>query len=196
MTDNAPWIQTYTGKKLQFQTPQLDQIELLDIAHSLSLICRFSGQIKTFYSVAQHCVLGAAKAEKEYKDKELAKWFLLHDAAEAYMGDMSAPVKRLLRIEDENTKEKFSLFDAYEERVASVIYRRFGLDLAEFPKYQERVNEIDLRMLYTERNQLMKHFKSSEWGDQFEPFKMKIAPWAPAVAESSYEKAFASLFTS
>ncbi len=79
------WIETYTGKQFFIDKIRAEDICIEDIAHSLALICRFGGQCAYFYSVAQHSV---NVAELVNKNKLAA---LLHDASEAYLGDMPAP---------------------------------------------------------------------------------------------------------
>ena len=84
------FVTTYTGRKLSLINPQPDDIYVEDIAHHLSLICRFNGACHVHYSVAQHSILVANCVSKE---NEL--WGLLHDAAEAYIGDLVKPAKHL-----------------------------------------------------------------------------------------------------
>jgi len=89
----------------------IDEVDLNDIAISLSRICRYNGHTVHHYSVAQHCVLASYLVEE--KD---ALWALLHDAAEAYLGDIIAPVKLLV-----------PEFSKLEEMVMEVISQRFQL---------------------------------------------------------------------
>lgn len=82
------WITTFTGKKFHLFDPQLDEICIEDIAHALSLICRFGGHLPEHYSVAQHSVLVS-----QLVTENLRLEGLLHDAEEAYIGDMVRPLK-------------------------------------------------------------------------------------------------------
>lgn len=82
------FFQTHTGKRFFPLDPQIDDIDIRDIAHALSNICRFGGHTREFYSVAQHCVLVS-----EIVHSSIALEGLLHDAAEAYVGDMVRPLK-------------------------------------------------------------------------------------------------------
>lgn len=86
-----PWFNTASGKKFFPLAPTPDQIDINDIAHALSQICRYGGHCKTFYSVAQHSVLVSRLVPSW-----AAKYGLLHDAAEAYVGDVVRPIKRLI----------------------------------------------------------------------------------------------------
>ena len=110
-------IQTYTGKPfnpLAGENEDCGPIELMDIAHALSHLCRFNGHTKRFYSVGEHslhvaCVLAHTSPENQ-------AWGLLHDAAEAYLGDMVRPIKK--HMPD---------FQAIEDRLLQRIAKRFGL---------------------------------------------------------------------
>ena len=74
------WIQVHSGGRFFPLEPDLDDISITDIAHSLSMVCRYGGHCLRFYSVAEHCVLLSHTV-----DPEFARWALLHDAAEAYV---------------------------------------------------------------------------------------------------------------
>ena len=82
-------ITTWTGAAFDFARPLESEIRLDDIAHSLGMLCRFNGHIRRFYSVAQHSVLVSRLVEPEH-----ALHALFHDAPEAYVGDMTAPLKK------------------------------------------------------------------------------------------------------
>lgn len=86
------WIETASGRKFDLAEPDATQVCIEDIAHALSMICRYSGHCGEFYSVAQHCVHMA----EHFRDPQAAKAALLHDAGEAYYGDIARPMKLLL----------------------------------------------------------------------------------------------------
>jgi uncharacterized protein len=88
-TRTGDWIQTYTGKQFWPLSPLPEDIVIEDIAHALSMQCRFGGHVRTFYSVAQHSVHVSLLVEPQY-----ALWGLLHDAAEAYLVDLPRPIKK------------------------------------------------------------------------------------------------------
>ena len=73
-----------------------EQINVYDIAHSLSLICRANGHIDRFYSVAQHCLNCVKEAEARGFSKKVQLYCLMHDAAECYISDITRPVKNRL----------------------------------------------------------------------------------------------------
>jgi hypothetical protein len=132
------WIQTYTGRKFDVLNPRAEDVCWIDIAHSLAHQCRFNGHTKQFYSVAHHSVLASHHVPERF-----ALYALLHDAAEAYIGDMPKPVKNL-----------FPEFEALEIRILAAVFEKAGID----PRNEEAwswVVGIDQRLLMTERDQLM-----------------------------------------
>ncbi|HLO65303.1 MAG TPA: hypothetical protein VK165_20260 [Azonexus sp.] len=129
------WMLTASGKQFDPVDPQPEMIDLVDIAHGLAHECRFAGQCRRFYSVAQHSILASQIVAPEY-----ALEALLHDAAEAYIKDIPSPIKRLLPD-----------YRALEAKVETVIRARFGLP----PHKSVAVAAADLIMLATERRDLM-----------------------------------------
>jgi hypothetical protein len=91
MTYKTGVIGTATGKKVNIFDPELDEIDIEDIANALSKICRFNGHISDFYSVAQHSVMVSKMLRKCAKD--IQRHGLLHDADEAYLCDIPSPLK-------------------------------------------------------------------------------------------------------
>ena len=71
-------------------------IEITDIAHSLSMLCRANGHFKSFYSVGQHCINCAREAAARGHSRRVQLACLLHDASEAYLSDVTRPVKQEL----------------------------------------------------------------------------------------------------
>lgn len=91
-SNDLSYMRTVSKKDLVIRDPDINNIDIEDIAHGLSLHCRYGGQIPKHYSVAQHSVLVS-----ELCDPKDAFWGLMHDAAEAYIGDIISPVKRMLK---------------------------------------------------------------------------------------------------
>jgi hypothetical protein len=91
------WMQTYTGGAFWPLDPRPDEIKIEDIAHALSMICRFNGHCRRFYSVAEHSCRVAEFVRQRHRPcaREIFRQALLHDAAEAYLGDVVRPIKRL-----------------------------------------------------------------------------------------------------
>lgn len=113
MNSNA-WIQTFTGRKFFPLDPDPEMICIEDIAHSLSLQCRFSGHSRRMYSVAEHSIA----LSRELVDRNLALEALLHDASEAYLSDIPSPLKRL---------PEFAFYRNAEDTLQALIYTKFGL---------------------------------------------------------------------
>ena len=118
--------------------PELGDIDINDIAHSLSLICRANGHFSEFYSVARHCLNCAREAEARGMGARMRLLCLLHDATEAYIGDMTRPLKR--RLPD---------YCSCEQRLHERILERFGIP-GETGGEEAAVRDIDDCMLYHE----------------------------------------------
>lgn len=144
------WIQTYSGKIIDFDDIQKSEIDIRDIAHGLSNTCRYAGQCRSFYSVATHSFLLSSIAE----DVELAKYLLLHDATEAYMVDLPKPLKSMI-----------PKYEAIEAELQDHIFEFFGL--ADYDLYRDKVHEYDKMMLYTEKDVLLP--RSMSWSDENTP---------------------------
>ena len=152
----VPEILTASGERFNYLNPIISSIKIDDIASALSKACRFSGHCKGHYSVAQHSVLVSEMVRPEY-----ALYGLLHDASEAYTGDMNKPLKTLVG----------SAFRDVEDRVQAAIYNKFGLSAAE----PHEVHESDMILLMTEKRDLMHPYTvrcESEHG--YEPLEHTI----------------------
>lgn len=138
MGNNKAFITTIGGKKFDPTSPELEDIDVEDIAHSLSLICRANGHFREFFSVARHCINCAREAEARGYTARMRLLCLLHDATEAYIGDMTRPLKRQLPD-----------YCACEERLYADILAALGIPA---PTAEETVlvKEIDDCMLYHE----------------------------------------------
>lgn len=164
------WMQTYTGKRFYPMDPQPDEIDPEDIAHALSLLCRYGGHLDRFYSVAEHCVLMSEWMENEGM-KRHALTALLHDATEAYVVDVPRPLKRYLPD-----------YRAIEQSVWNAICLKFRV-AGDLPGV---VKEADTRILLTERDALMSRTVFSWSMDGWEPLDVQITGWEPAEAERRY----------
>lgn len=171
---NDAWIQTYSGRRFTPTNPNPDAIVIQDIAHSLSMQCRFSGHVKKFYSVAQHSVLVSYICNHED-----ALWGLMHDATEAYLVDVPRPLKR---------SGKFDAYLQFEEVMQKAVCKRFGLSEQEPPS----VKLADSILLSTEARDLMSPLRS-DWVQAIEPLPFKIDPLPPAQAKDLFMKRFYEL---
>ena len=138
---------THSGIKFDLVNPAPEMVNIEDIAVSLSRTARFNGHTKEFYSVAQHCVLVSKIVESTHPELALAA--LLHDAAEAYVGDLISPIKR-----------QVLKFACIEGRVAQAIGGRFGVSLE---PVSSAVKHADLQALACEASQYMGVEDLSDW---------------------------------
>ena len=105
-------IRTQAGKWFDFMNPKPSDIHLRDIAFNLANTNRYNGACGT-YSVAEHCIVGYEFAKR---DEAIARAWMLHDASEAYLGDMVRPVKNMCES-----------FRAIENKLQGIINERFGV---------------------------------------------------------------------
>lgn len=131
-------INTATGGYLNIYIPNPDDITIEDIAAGLARQCRFGGQLPgdKFYSVAQHCVHVARALRDEGCSWSTQLQGLLHDGSEAFMGDMQAPLKRLI-----------PAYKEYESGLQRIIYAKFGLSQQE----ADAVKVMDQRVFLVEK---------------------------------------------
>jgi hypothetical protein len=137
-------IQTYTGKRIDPMRMKIEDIELLDIAHSLSMVCRFGGHCSRHYSVAEHSMLVESIL---HGPPEAKLYALLHDAAEAFIGDAIIPLKVILRVGD-------SHFSHLEEQCLRIILMALGVPYPDEATRQV-VHTADMIALATERRDLL-----------------------------------------
>tara|TARA_Y100001933_G_C18964251_1_gene549542 strand:+ start:91 stop:639 length:549 start_codon:yes stop_codon:yes gene_type:complete len=137
------FISTYSGTEFWPADPRQEEIKIEDIAHALSLLCRGNGHVKHFYSVAQHSLYCALEARKRKLSPQVQLACLLHDGSEAYISDITRPVKRLL-----------PLYREMEAGLQHAIEKKYGLsDITEEEKKQ--VKEIDDAILRYELAELL-----------------------------------------
>jgi len=174
------YIGTYTGKQFFLLEPRLEDIDIEDIAHGLSMQCRWTGQSKFHYSIAQHSyycsLLGP---ESDAFDR------LMHDAAEAYIGDLNRPLKHYT--------EAGIAYRRQEAIVQKAIAQRFGFSVIE----PESVKLADNSMLYAEKNQIMnlKFGEAENWERYDENNGIVIEPWTPYQAKETFLKRFNELYS-
>lgn len=157
-------MRLYSGKQIDPLNMTVDDICIEDIAHSLSLQCRFGGHCSEFYSVAQHSICVSVHVAPKN-----AMWGLLHDASEAYLLDVITPLKESSAMAEYREAEK---------GIMRLIAKKFGLK-----RYPVEVKLIDFKALATE---------ARDFGidlDQDYPskaFNHKLYPQNPQSAERSF----------
>jgi len=177
-------IVTYTGKIFDLLNPKPEMVCIEDIAHSLSNLCRYTGHVRKFYSVGEHSIL-MALSDKCPGDP-ISK--LLHDAAEAYIGDIASPLKRRLNIEVDYD-DVISLRGEYEPVILEVISKALGVPI----NTTAEVKLSDKIMLATEVRDLMS--QNDEWGlwDLPEPLEIRIPCWKPEYVEQHFLNVYSQL---
>ena len=179
MTDeHRPCILTVSGHRFYFDRPEDSVITIVDIAHALSMLCRFNGHTHGFYSVAEHSVLGSLLPEVE-ADPDLAREFLMHDAAEAFVGDMTSPLGGLC-------PDYKAIKRRVENHVASVFGLRMPLSAA--------VHDVDMRMLRMEQAEIMRD-PNKAWPvvRDYRPAAISPRFWSPERARSHFLRRAAEL---
>lgn len=124
-------ITTRSGNKIDLTCPNPDLLTIEDVAHALSNICRFNGHTKDFYSVAQHSILVSRMVPKEYK-----MCALMHDASEAYLGDVTRPLRQLI-----------TGYDVLENRIMELLAERFCFQWP-IPREVKEADDMILRLEY------------------------------------------------
>jgi hypothetical protein len=172
------WISTFTGKKFFLLHPRLKDIDIKDIAHSLSHQCRWTGHTRYHYSIAQHSwYCSFIGPESEALDR------LMHDGSEAYMGDMNRPLKHFT--------QAGPAYRAQEAVVQNAIAVKYGLALVQPPS----VHYADNLLLYAEKEQLIAghHRWKIKWGTGGVSARIKIVRWTPEKAEKKFLERFREL---
>jgi hypothetical protein len=160
--------------------PDPAQLDAGDIARALANQCRFGGHCRVFYSVAQHSVIVSELVEQRGGDAEDAFAALMHDATEAYLGDMPHPLK--------HRSPLGAAFKEAEERLEVAIRSRFGIK-AGVPE----IKRADRALLATER----RAFSDEAWHwpelEGVQPLELELSAWTPDVAEREFSRRYAEL---
>jgi len=168
------WIQTYMGIHMYPFDPIADEICIEDIAHSLSLICRYGGHCEQFYSVAEHSVLCS-----QYCNEKLRFPALMHDASEAYIADICRPVKRSM-----------PQYQEIERMLMTAIGEKFHIAYEDF----DAVKEIDDIILATEAVQVFRGgICSWTWNPEKTALPIKLMFLSPKDAEKIFLDRFKQL---
>jgi uncharacterized protein len=170
------WIQTYSGKRFDYLSPRLMDVDIDTVAHALALIPRWGAQLPHAYSVAQHSLLVKGIVQAAGGSTELQWEALLHDAAEAYTGDMPRPWKRLLQ----RVPEVKVILDRIEQTVASA----FNLSV---PK-SAVVENADQVALYVEWRDLSRRKAIDDWIEEYRVERRGVAVETVLDAETAEEE--------
>lgn len=168
------WIQTYTGRKFYTLDPRPEEVDIVDIAHALSMMCRYNGHCERFYSVAEHSVLIARHLPLKYK-----LWGLLHDASEAYIADINRPTKRFM-----------PEYKSIERNIMLAVCDHFGLDRDE----PFEVKCADNGILFDECAQNMKT-PPNDWALTDPPLGVTLKYWPPACAKHWFLTTYEDIIT-
>lgn len=169
------WIQTYSGRQFWPMDPRPEDVHIEDVAHALSLLCRYGGHVLRFYSVAEHCVHLARAVPRED-----ALWALLHDASEAYLVDVPRPIKSSL-----------GGYREAEAKIMAAVCERFSLH----PEQPASVGEADYRILTDERVQNMAPAPVA-WSTDAAPLGITLSYWSPSEARALFLHTFHRLSNS
>lgn len=169
-------VMTYTGKLVDILSIKPNDICIEDIAHSLALQCRYTGHIKEFYSVAQHCVL---MSELDLPSDPMAR--LLHDAAETYISDLATQIKRNIKIDGRSIKN-------IEVGILVVIGEVFDVD---FPSAWDDIIIGDEMMLKAESELLMNEaFQEMLTHGPDKTYDVAIIPWGWKQAKRNFTQRY------
>lgn len=184
--NSATPMLTYTKKTVDITNLQPEDIELEDIAHGLSNLCRYNGATKRFYSVAEHCVRLAMHVDKREETEynlNLTLACLLHDATEAYVGDIIYHLKR-----------KMTEFSELEDQVGEAILESFGISEKVCSEVEQELHELDRRICFDEMYYLFDgHLDPSFYENRMIPLgeSILVSPndalgWDPQTAKTTY----------
>jgi uncharacterized protein len=171
--EKGPTITLRSGAVFDFLDPSASQFTIDDIAHGLANICRYAGQCSDFYSVAEHCLLVSRVVEPR-----IALEALLHDAAEAFLGDVTRPLKQLL-----------PEYKCIEERVQQAIFDRFEANLAATTS----IKSADIAVLAAEQAQIMP-LGTDAWAAEANvtPAPVVVMFLSPSEAKKAFLDAFSA----
>lgn len=169
----GPTIMLQSGAWFDILDPSSSAFTIEDVAHGLAHTCRYAGQCRDFYSVAEHSLHVSNMCEEAKLEA------LLHDAAEAFIGDVTRPLKQLL-----------PEYKRIEKAVECAVFERFGLDLPTAPE----IKEADLRVLAAEQAQIMAP-STSDWAQTsgVYPAPIRVEFMSPKAAKRAFLRRYAEL---
>jgi len=167
------WIQTMEGIFHPLQ-PVVEEIHIKDIGRALAHICRYTGHVSGFYSVAEHSVIMATQTGLTTQD--LKMWALLHDAPEAYISDLNQPLKQAL-----------PEYRDIENGIMAKVSKKFNLEPSIMPMI---IKNIDRRMCQDEREVLLPPC-DKDWGvGPLDRLGVQIEQWDPAYSYAMFMETY------
>jgi len=136
------YILTNSGKKFNILNPDKDMITIEDIAHSLSNLCRYTGHLDRFYSVAEHSILCANIALFGGYSEKMQMYALTHDFSESVVNDIARPIK-----------QEIPKYKEIEDNIMKVMWEVVGIEEPTEEEYKE-LKKIDNTALLLEMKQL------------------------------------------
>lgn len=192
----TPYLLTCSGVRVDLLTPRPEDVILRDVAHALARICRYTGHVgAAHYSVAEHSCHVADHLAAHGHGDVVVRAGLMHDAHEAYTGDVASPIKRALRAlsaqpdpgrgHPDTWAGAGSVWDLFERNHALAVRARFRIQ-RDLP---EAVHAADVAMLLAERRDLMpdEQNDAGAWPEGApSPIRVGRPPWSPARAEAEF----------
>ena len=173
------FITTYTGRHFYPTAPRAEDLDIRDIAHALSLLCRGNGHVQSFFSVGQHCIACTREALARGCSRWVALACLLHDASEAYLSDVPRPFKKEL-----------PAYRTLEENLLTVIYGKYlGRPLTD--EEQTVIRQIDDDLLWYDLQELLRETPERPAPVLQHAFSHPVEPFAQV--EETYLRLFAEL---
>lgn len=179
------FVATHRGRAFDLLTPSARAVDLDEIATALAQLCRWNGHTLVFYSVAEHSCRVA-----DALPAPLAPYGLLHDAHEAYIGDLSSPLKRALVAatgDPEHAPIIAGALARLRDGIDEAIYAAAGLRWPLTPPDMARLHAADLALLATEKRDLMAPCERA-WDPGADPLPSPIRPWSPAKAREEFRR--------
>jgi hypothetical protein len=173
LLDQSVYMTTFTGRMFTLFDPKENDIDIVDISHALSMLCRFTGHCQRFYSVAQHCVHASLGVSPEF-----ALEALLHDASEAYVNDLNRPMKHHPQMQG---------YRSAERAIDAAVRRKFQLPKTE----SAEVKHIDDQLVRLEARQLFRPVPS--WAQTRDHDFLILPVWGPQEAEHQFLDRFLEL---
>jgi uncharacterized protein len=176
----GPYLQTVSGRWVNPIDPDPQQFDIEDIARALGNLCRFGGHCRVFYSVAQHSVIVSELVEQRGGDAEDVFAALMHDASEAYLGDMPHPLKHRSALG--------AVFKEAEDHLEAALREHFAIK----PGVPE-IKRADRALLAAER----RAFSAERWAwpelEGVEPLDIELEALSPDESERTFMRRFAEL---